>query len=167
MALLKNNGLDPVWWTRSEGRIRCPEWDQAKQEDARADSSRRSSRPALPRALVPLRGKVYCQGSRFPDRHHLAGRSPALAPALIKACFPRNQAAMITSPLPSAPLAALLQRVREQYRETPELKLTKPQATRLFGVAPSVCAAMLRALVMENFLSRAGDGLFVRSTLSL
>jgi len=42
--------------------------------------------------------------------------------------------------------------------------LTKPQAVRLFGVAPSVIAAMLRALVMENFLSRAGDGLFVRST---
>jgi hypothetical protein len=71
---------------------------------------------------------------------------------------------MITSPPRSAPLAALLQRVREQYRETPELKLTKPKATRLFGVAPSVSAAMLRALVMENFLSRAGDGLFVRST---
>jgi len=35
---------------------------------------------------------------------------------------------------------------------------------RLFRVAPSICAAMLRALVMENFLSRAGDGLFARST---
>src|SRR4029453_5620349 len=58
---------------------------------------------------------------------------------------PRNQAAMITFPR-SAPLATLLQRVREQYREIPGLKLTKPQATRLFGVAPSVCAAMLRAL---------------------
>jgi hypothetical protein len=64
----------------------------------------------------------------------------------------------------SAPLAALLQQVREQYSEMPGLKLTKPQATRLFGVAPSVCAAMLRALVMENFLSRTGDGVFVRST---
>jgi hypothetical protein len=71
---------------------------------------------------------------------------------------------MITLPRRSAPLAALLQRVREQYREMTGLKLTEPQATRLFGVAPSVCAAMLRALVMENFLSRAGDGLFVRST---
>ena len=70
---------------------------------------------------------------------------------------------MITSP-GSARFTALLQRVREQYRDMPGLKLTKPQATRLFGVAPSVCAAMLRALVMENFLSRAGDGLFVRST---
>jgi hypothetical protein len=73
---------------------------------------------------------------------------------------------MITIPPSSAPLEALLQRVREQYREMPGLKLTKSQATRLFGVAPSVCAAMLRALVMENFLSRAGDGEFVRSTTS-
>jgi hypothetical protein len=71
---------------------------------------------------------------------------------------------MITTPSRSAPLAALLQRVREQYREMPGLTLTKPQATLLFGVAPSVCAAMLRALVMENFLSRSGDGLFVQST---
>jgi hypothetical protein len=46
----------------------------------------------------------------------------------------------------------------------PGLKLTKTQATRFFGVAPSVCAAMFRALVMENFLSRNADGLFVRST---
>ena len=86
-----------------------------------------------------------------------------MAPALIKARFPRNQAAMIKSPHPS-PLAVLLQRVREQYREMPGLTLTKPHAMLLFGVAPSVCAAMLRALVMENFLSRTGDGLFVRST---
>ena len=71
---------------------------------------------------------------------------------------------MLTIPPTSAPLEALLQRVREQYREMPRLQLTKPQATRLFGVAPSVCAAMLRALVMENFLSRAEDGVFVRST---
>ena len=72
-------------------------------------------------------------------------------------------AGMITSPH-SAPLAGLLQRVRDEYREMPKLKLTKPQATRLFGVAPSVCAAVLRALVMENFLSRTGEGEFVRST---
>ena len=70
---------------------------------------------------------------------------------------------MIISPH-SAPLAGLLQRVRDEYREMPKLKLSKPQATRLFGVAPSVCAAVLRALVMENFLSRTGEGEFVRST---
>ena len=71
---------------------------------------------------------------------------------------------MITSAPRSAPLAALLQRAREQYRAMPGLKLTRPQATRLFGVAPSVCAAMLRALVMEKFLFRTGEGVFVEST---
>ena len=75
---------------------------------------------------------------------------------------------MIPCPVYSAsPLAALLQQVREEYGKMPGLKLTKPQAMRLFGVAPSVSAAMLRALVMENFLSRAGDGVFVRSTTDL
>lgn len=78
--------------------------------------------------------------------------------------FPRNQGVMVTSPH-SPPLVALLQRVREYYRNMPGLTLTKPQATRLFGVAPSVSAAMLRALVMEDFLSRTGDGLFVQSTV--
>jgi len=72
-------------------------------------------------------------------------------------------AGMITSPH-SAPLAGFLQRVRDEYREIPELKLTKPQAMRLFGVAPSVCAAMFRALVMEDFLSRTAEGVFERST---
>jgi len=71
---------------------------------------------------------------------------------------------MLAFPPHAPPLAALLQQVRKEYRETPGLTLTKPQAMRLFGVAPSVCAAVLRALVMESFLSRAGDGLFVRST---
>ena len=70
---------------------------------------------------------------------------------------------MITS-AGSAPPAALLRRVRAQYREMPALKLTKPQATRLFAVAPSMCDTMLRALVMENFLSRTEKGMFVRST---
>jgi hypothetical protein len=46
----------------------------------------------------------------------------------------------------------------------PGLKLTTPQATRLFGVAPSVSAAMLSALVRESFLSRTGNGLFVRTS---
>jgi hypothetical protein len=69
---------------------------------------------------------------------------------------------MIAGPC-SAPPGALLQRVREQYRDMPGLKLTTPQATRLFGVAPSVCATMLGALVMEDFLSRTAGGVFVRS----
>jgi hypothetical protein len=73
---------------------------------------------------------------------------------------------MITAPRSAAPVA-LLQRVREQYREMPGLKLTKPQATRLFGVVPSVCATMLGALVMENFLARTEEGVFVRADQAL
>ena len=74
---------------------------------------------------------------------------------------------MIARPSNAAPLAALLQQVREAYGRMPRLELTKPQAMRLFGVAPSVCAAMFRALVMENFLSRAADGVYVRSTTNV
>ena len=38
-------GIDPIAWTSSERRIRCPEWDQAR-DDAHGDSSLRSSRKA-------------------------------------------------------------------------------------------------------------------------
>jgi hypothetical protein len=38
--------LDPISWTLSEGRIRCPEWDQAKRDGERGGSSRRNSGPA-------------------------------------------------------------------------------------------------------------------------
>jgi hypothetical protein len=65
----------------------------------------------------------------------------------------------------SDPLVELLQRVREEYREMPNLRLTPSQATRLFGVEPSECAALLDALVNEHFLIRTADGLFVRSAL--
>jgi hypothetical protein len=64
----------------------------------------------------------------------------------------------------SNPPAELLQRIREEYREMPNLRLTPSQATRLFGVEPSVCASMLDALVNEHFLLRTADGLFVRTT---
>jgi hypothetical protein len=63
----------------------------------------------------------------------------------------------------SDPLVELLQRVREEYREIPNLRLTPSQATRLFGVEPLECAALLDALVNEHFLTRTADGLFVRS----
>ena len=71
---------------------------------------------------------------------------------------------MITSPLAPHHLPHCCSESANNTEKCRGSQLTKPQATRLFGVAPSVCAAMLRALVMENFLSRTGDGLFVRST---
>lgn len=68
-------------------------------------------------------------------------------------------------PRPVAP-EALLQRVREEYREIPSLRLTPAQAQRLFGLEPFLCVAMLEALLTENFLSRTSDGLFVQSAMA-
>src|ERR1700704_5904515 len=90
-------------------------------------------------ALVPLEAEVYHEASRFPETATTSlGVLQPLGLSLIKARSPRNQASVITLPPRSAPLGALLQQVRDQYREMPGLKLTKPQAMRLFGVAPSV-----------------------------
>ena len=117
-----------------------------------------SSRVVTPDQTCPFSGttiKMPPAGTRFPETaHHLAGRSPVMAPALHRGSFPQKSGCHDHIPPRSAPLTVPLQRVRKQYRDMPGLKLTTPQATRLFGVAPSVCAAMLRALVMENFLSR-------------
>jgi hypothetical protein len=118
----------------------------------------------IPPRACAARGKGVQSGSRFPETAttSLGVLQPWPLPSS-RLVSPEMAVGMITSPH-SAPLAGLLQRVRDEYREMPGLKLTKPQAMRLFGVAPSVCAAVLRALVMENFLSRTGEGEFVRST---
>ena len=56
-----------------------------------------------------------------------------------------------------------LQRVRDAYRERPDLRVTPSQAQRLFELAPQVCVAVLEALLDEGFLSRTREGLFVHS----
>jgi hypothetical protein len=58
---------------------------------------------------------------------------------------------------------ALLHRIRAEYREMPNLRLTPSEAQRLFGLEPSACHAALDALLTENFLCRTRDGLFVRA----
>jgi len=61
--------------------------------------------------------------------------------------------------LRSPPLDTLLQRVRGEYREMPGLRLTLPQAQRLFGLERVACLTILKALVTENFLSCTCDDL--------
>ena len=68
------------------------------------------------------------------------------------------------SPRP-VPSEALLQRVREAYRETPSLRFTPAQAQRFFGLEPFLGVAMLEALLREHVLCRTSDGLFVRSAM--
>ena len=65
---------------------------------------------------------------------------------------------------PSAvPSKDLLQRVRAEYVEMSSLRLTLPQAQRLFGLEPLMCSAVLEVLLHEHFLTRTSAGLFVQS----
>ena len=52
--------------------------------------------------------------------------------------------------------------IRAEYWEMPGLKLTLPQAQRLWGLDPESCDTVLTDLVMTGFLARTLDGAFVR-----
>lgn len=67
-------------------------------------------------------------------------------------------AAMTTSP------NALMDRIRGEYLEMPGLRLTVPQALRLWGLPKDICEYALARLVEDGFLHRTSDGAFVRHT---
>ena len=52
--------------------------------------------------------------------------------------------------------AVVHSRIRSEYREMPGLRLTVPQAARLFGLEPASCERMLNGLVEDGELSRKG-----------
>lgn len=66
------------------------------------------------------------------------------------------------SPSQTAALSELLLRIRTEYAQMPGLKLTAPQARRLWGPDCATCDAALAALVKTKFLSCTREGLFVR-----
>jgi hypothetical protein len=59
---------------------------------------------------------------------------------------------------------ALLQRVCGEFLEMPGLRLTRPQAQRLWGLDESACLQVLDSLVDSKFLCRAGQGMYTRVT---
>jgi hypothetical protein len=61
------------------------------------------------------------------------------------------------------PLDDVLRRVQGEYIEMPGLRLTLPQAQRLWGLDRTACDTLLGALVDAKFLFRTRDGAFVRS----
>lgn len=66
--------------------------------------------------------------------------------------------------IPKPPnLDDVLPRIRAEFREMPGLILTAPQAARLWGLDPSLCVALLDALVEQRFLATTSNGSFVRS----
>jgi hypothetical protein len=54
--------------------------------------------------------------------------------------------------------AQIVRRVRAEYEEMPCLRLTAPQAQRLFGLRPDVCTRVLTALTVERVLWLGSDG---------
>jgi hypothetical protein len=56
---------------------------------------------------------------------------------------------------------SLTARVRGEFREMPGLRLTFPQACRLWQLDPATCESVLQLLVDEKFLLRTPDGGFV------
>jgi hypothetical protein len=62
---------------------------------------------------------------------------------------------------PVSALAATVRRVRAEFLEMPGLKLTVPQAQRLWGVDRRTCEAVIEELTETRFLSRTRDGAVV------
>jgi len=58
-----------------------------------------------------------------------------------------------------------LLRIRIEFIEMPDLKLTGPQARRLWNLSPETCDAALALLVRTGFLWRTPDDRFLRRGL--
>ena len=64
---------------------------------------------------------------------------------------------------PASPdMEPTLRRVQGEFLEMPGLRLTMPQARRLWGLDTPACEALLRALVDANFLFQTRDGAYMR-----
>lgn len=59
---------------------------------------------------------------------------------------------------------ALLRRIRGEFLEMPGLRLTCPQAQRLWALDLDTCTAILDALVKAEFLMRLSDGRYARTS---
>ena len=66
------------------------------------------------------------------------------------------------APEPHGPNDEVLRRVQCEFLEMPGLRLTGPQARRLWGLEAAACDALLGALVDANFLFKTRDGAFMR-----
>ena len=56
----------------------------------------------------------------------------------------------------------IVRRIQGEFLEMPGLRLTEPQARRLWALEPSLCSAVLTELIDDGFLLRTPEGAFVR-----
>ena len=57
----------------------------------------------------------------------------------------------------------LLCRVREEFREMPGLRLTPAQASRLWGLEPATCSAVIDRLIASAYLRWTSAGAVTRA----
>jgi hypothetical protein len=58
---------------------------------------------------------------------------------------------------------ALVDRVKAEFNEMPGLRLTVPQATRLWGLERAQCVSVVDALIRSSFLRWGHGGTIVRA----
>jgi hypothetical protein len=66
------------------------------------------------------------------------------------------------APEQQRPTEDVLRRVQCEFLEMPGLRLTGPQARRMWGLEAATCDALLGALVDAKFLFKTRDGAFMR-----
>ena len=59
-------------------------------------------------------------------------------------------------------LEGMVYRIREEFREMPGLRLTPAQATRLWGMEPETCEAIIEQLVAAAYLRWTASGAVTR-----
>jgi len=55
-----------------------------------------------------------------------------------------------------------LVRMQTEWMEMPQLKITRPQAQRLWSLSNEVCESAFATLIRKGFLVQAPDGAYVR-----
>ena len=67
------------------------------------------------------------------------------------------------APFAAEAFADALRRAKAEFLEMPGLRLTAPQAARLWSVDPALCDRVLSALVESRFLTETSHARFVRT----
>lgn len=62
----------------------------------------------------------------------------------------------------SASIRQIVERMEAEFREMPGMRLTVPQAQRLWGLDRATCRVALDALAGRGFLKRASNGTYLR-----
>ena len=68
---------------------------------------------------------------------------------------------MATIPHDHASIDTWILRIRDEYEEMPDLRLTKPQMQRLWGLDPLTCDLIVDALLRAGVLRQRRDGSYV------